>query len=54
MVFTACDVAQMFAPPKRMVGRKEVDAAARALELLAGKGLLCRHTVKGELRYLND
>ena len=54
MVFTAFDVAQMFAPPKRMVGRKEVDAAARALELLAGKGLLCRHTVKGELRYLND
>lgn len=53
-VFTACDVAQKFAPPKRTVGRKEVEAAARALEQLASDGLLCCHKVKGELRYLND
>ncbi len=54
LVFTACDVAQKFAPPKRMVGYQEVDAAARALEQLASNGLLCCHKVKGELRYLND
>jgi nucleotide-binding universal stress UspA family protein len=54
LVFTACDVAQKFAPPKRTVGCKEVDAAARALEQLASNGLLCCHKVKGELRYLND
>lgn len=53
-VFTACDVAQKFAPPKRTVGRKEVEAAALALEQLASDGLLCCHKVKGELRYLND
>jgi nucleotide-binding universal stress UspA family protein len=54
LVFTACDVAQKFAPPKRTVGCKEVEAAARALEQLASDGLLCCHKVKGELRYLND
>lgn len=54
LVFTACDVAQKFVPPKRTVGYKEVDAAARALEQLASNGLLCCHKVKGELRYLND
>ena len=54
LVFTACDVAQKFAPPKRMVGCQEVDAAAHALEQLARNGLLCCHRVKGELRYLND
>ncbi len=54
LVFTACDVAQKFAPPKRAVGCKEVEAAARALEQLASNGLLCRHTVKGEAQYLND
>ncbi len=53
-VFTACDVARMFAPPKGTVGSKEVEAAALALEQLASDGLLCRHKVKGELRYLND
>jgi len=31
-----------------------VEAAARALEELARSGLLCRHKVKGEVRYLND
>ena len=54
IVFTACDVAQMFAPPKRTVGSKEVDAAAHALKDLASSGVLCCHTVKGELRYIND
>jgi len=47
-------VAQKFAPPKRMVGCQEVDAAAHALEQLARNGLLCSHKIKGELRYLND
>lgn len=54
LVFTACDVAQAFAPSMRTVGTREVEAAARALEQLAGDGLLCCHKVKGELRYLND
>lgn len=54
LVFTACDVAQRFAPPKRTVGGTEVEAAARALEQLASDGLLCCQKVRGELRYLND
>jgi nucleotide-binding universal stress UspA family protein len=54
MVFTACDVAQMFVPPNRTVGSKELDAATRALEELARGGVLCCHSVKGELRYTND
>ena len=54
LVFTACDVAQMFAPPGRTVGIKEVEAAARALERLASDGLLCCQKVKGGLRYFND
>jgi nucleotide-binding universal stress UspA family protein len=53
-VFTACDAAQVFAPPNSTVGKREVEAAARALEELAGNGVLCRHRVKGEVRYLND
>jgi len=53
-VFTASDVAQMFVPPKRTVGSKEVDAAVRALEQLACDGVLCCHTVKGEVCYIND
>jgi hypothetical protein len=54
LVFTACDVAQLYAPPKRTVGSKEVEAATLALEQLASDGLLCCQKVKGELRYLND
>jgi nucleotide-binding universal stress UspA family protein len=54
MAFTACEVAQLFAPPSRTVGSKEVEAASRALEELAQSGLLCCHRVKGEVRYLND
>jgi len=54
MVFTACDVAQRFAPPERTVGSKEVEAANVALEQLVSDGLLCCQKVRGELRYLND
>jgi len=54
MVFTASDVAQTFVPPNRNVGSKELDAATRALEELARDGALCCHSIKGELRYIND
>ncbi len=53
-VFTACDTAQLFAPPNRTVGSKEVEAAAHALEELAHNGVLCCHRVRGEMRYSND
>src|SRR5207247_9648545 len=54
-VFTPLEVAQMFAPPgKKTVGRKERAAAILALEQLAYGGVLCRHDVKGEMRYVND
>ena len=54
-LFTPQEVAQKFIPPrKKTPGRKEIAAAALALEQLAGTGLLCRHDVKGELRYVND
>lgn len=54
-VFTPEQVAQRFAPPgKTSVGRKETTAATHALEDLADNGFLCRHQVKGELRYVND
>ena len=54
-VFTSQEVAQKFMPPnKKRAGRKEVAAATLALEQLANHGLLCRHDVQGELRYVND
>jgi nucleotide-binding universal stress UspA family protein len=54
-VLTPREVAQMFAPPqKRAPGRKETAAATLALEQLARSGVLCRHDVKGEMRYVND
>jgi len=54
-VFTPLEVAQMFAPPgKKKDGRKERAAAILALEQLAYGGVLCRHDVKGEMRYVND
>jgi hypothetical protein len=37
-----------------MVGSAEADAAARALERLAYAGVLVRHMVNGEPRYIND
>ena len=54
-VFTPQEVAMTFAPsPKKEPGRKERAAAILALEQLAQGGLLCRHDVKGEMRYVND
>jgi nucleotide-binding universal stress UspA family protein len=54
-VFTPREVAQMFVPPnKKKPGRKEIAAATLALEALSGSGVLCRHDIKGELRYVND
>lgn len=55
-VFKPVEVAQLFAPPNaaRGPGRKERAAAILALEHLAGTGVLCRHEVQGELRYVND
>ena len=53
-VLTAVEVAERFAPPNRTVGLKEVEAASRALEHLARKGVLCCHRVRGEVRYSND
>ncbi len=54
-VFTPEQVAMAFAPLHRKEpGRKERAAAILALEELARSGLLCRHDVKGEMRYVND
>jgi nucleotide-binding universal stress UspA family protein len=54
-VFTPQEVTRTFAPPdKKEPGRKERAAAILALEQLASSGVLCRHDVKGELRYVND
>jgi len=54
-VFTPREVAQKFVPPGKIsAGRKEIAAATLALEQLAGSGMLCRHDVRGELRYVND
>jgi nucleotide-binding universal stress UspA family protein len=54
-VFSPLEVAQMFVPPgKKAVGRKEKAAAILALEQLARGGMLCRHDVKGEMKYVND
>jgi Universal stress protein family len=55
MVFTPGEVAEKFAPPSTdNPGRKEIAAAILALEQLAHEGVLCRHDVKGEMRYVND
>ena len=55
-IFNPAEVARLFAPPgsRREPGRKERAAAMLALDHLAGTGVLCRHEVKGELRYVND
>ena len=54
-VLSPQEVAQMFVPPgKKVVGRKEIAAAILALEQLARRGTLCRHDIKGEMRYVND
>jgi nucleotide-binding universal stress UspA family protein len=49
------EVAHLFVPPTtNAVGCKEINAATLALEHLASSGVLFRHAVKGELRYVND
>jgi nucleotide-binding universal stress UspA family protein len=54
-VFSPQEVAQMFVPPgKKAAGRKERAAAILALEQLAHRGTLCRHDIKGEMKYVND
>ena len=54
-VFTPQEVAVAFAPPgKHGPDRKEHAAAILALEHLARDGILCRHDVKGQMRYVND
>jgi nucleotide-binding universal stress UspA family protein len=53
-VFTSDEVAHTFAPPDRAVGHKEVEAASRALEQLSQDGMLCCHTIRGQLFYVND
>ena len=54
-VFTPREVTLTFAlPHKKEPGRKERAAAILALEQLASSGKLCRHDVKGEMRYVND
>lgn len=55
-VFTPAEVTQLFAPPsaKKEPGRRERAAAILALEHLAKEGVLCRHDIKGEMRYVND
>jgi nucleotide-binding universal stress UspA family protein len=54
-VFTPQEVATMFLPPgRKKAGRKEIAAATLALEHLVNNGRLCRHEVRGQLRYVND
>ncbi|MEO6893145.1 MAG: universal stress protein [Ktedonobacteraceae bacterium] len=54
-IFTPREAASLFIPPhKKKAGRKEIAAATLALEHLVSSGALCRHEVKGELRYVND
>jgi nucleotide-binding universal stress UspA family protein len=54
MIFTSSEAAQMFAPPHRTAGLKEVDAASVALEQLADRGVLVCQKVNGELQCIND
>jgi nucleotide-binding universal stress UspA family protein len=55
-VFTPAEVALLFLPPnvRRAPNRKERAAARLALERLAQEGVLCRHDIQGEMRYVND
>ncbi|GCE05499.1 universal stress protein [Dictyobacter aurantiacus] len=54
-VLTAKEVVTQFPPPqKKTVGGQEIQAAERALEQLASKGLLCRREIQGEVHYIND
>ncbi|GHO87901.1 universal stress protein [Dictyobacter formicarum] len=54
-VLTAKEVATLFPPPqKKSIGTQEINAAEKALEQLASKGLLCRREIQGEVHYIND
>jgi len=54
-VLTAREAATLFPhPQKKAVGTPEMQAAEKALEQLASKGLLCRHEIQGEVHYIND
>ncbi len=54
-VLTPREAARQYAPPRvDIVGRKEINAAAQALERLASSGVLLRHEVHGEPSYVND
>lgn len=55
-VFTPDEVMQLFVPPhvQREPGRKERAAVMLALEHLVQEGILCRHEIQGEIRYVND
>jgi hypothetical protein len=54
-VLTPREAARQYAPPRAdIVGRKEIDAAAQALDRLASSGVLLRHEVHGEPEYVND
>ncbi len=54
-ILTPREAAQRLAPPTTYtVGRKEITAAALALERLACSGALFRYEVNGELSYVND
>lgn len=54
-VLTPQEVAQLFAlPGQQNPGRKEMAATTQALENLTNDGILCRHNIRGELRYVND
>ncbi|WP_165423267.1 universal stress protein [Ktedonosporobacter rubrisoli] len=53
--FTAREVASGFVPSQvQAAGRKECEAATRALERLASSGILSRRKISGETHYLND
>jgi nucleotide-binding universal stress UspA family protein len=55
-IFTVAQVVRLFTPPneKKLSRRKERAAALLALDHLTSTGVLCRHEVQGELRYVND
>lgn len=54
-VFSSQQVAQQFIPPGvQRPERREIAAAALALEHLASSGILYRRDIKGELLYVND
>jgi hypothetical protein len=54
VVLTPGDVVRRFAPAHETLGRREVTAAACALEHLAQRGLLLCCVVDGEVRCWND